>query len=78
MFNSDLMVKNLASAEQRDLYNFSKDLGKAGLQIAEMHGTSSDRWLVLCSLFTYTEKGLMVVFISRALGTLFLMIKPQN
>lgn len=42
-----------ASAEQRGLYDFSRELGQAGLQIADAHGTSSDkcRALVLyCSL----------------------------
>ncbi|KAI5123720.1 hypothetical protein M0805_000314 [Coniferiporia weirii] len=40
-----------AAAERRNLYDFSKNLGRLGLQLAEIHGTSSDkcRALVLYS-----------------------------
>ena len=41
------MKNRLASAEQRGLYEFSRDLGRAGLQIAETHGTNSDKWSLI-------------------------------
>lgn len=38
------MGVELDSAEERGLFAFSRDLGRAGLQIAETHGSSSDKW----------------------------------
>ena len=34
----------LAAAERREMYEFSVDLGKLGLQIAETFGTSEEKW----------------------------------
>jgi hypothetical protein len=33
-----------AAAERREMYQFSVDLGKLGLQIAENFGTSEEKW----------------------------------
>lgn len=42
-----LIKRRQAVADRRDLLRFSVDLGKLALCIAEKHGTSSDKWLVL-------------------------------
>jgi len=39
-----LLIAFSASAERKELYRFSVDLGKLALRIAERYGTNADRW----------------------------------
>lgn len=34
----------IGAAERRDLYRFSSDLAKLALRIADVHGSSGEKW----------------------------------
>jgi hypothetical protein len=44
------LIALAASAERKELYRFSVDLGKLALRIVEQHGTNADRWYAPCCL----------------------------